>query len=121
MRRDCTHLRRGPTRLLWFFFGAAAAAGWIKYNDCRRLRAAWSHHCIRSSIQLPAMPAPDTPFSWIHIPKAINDIPPVDTSAGGQSTQWSEEAESLLAFGRQAGDKVSCLFFPKLDLIVPTV
>jgi hypothetical protein len=88
--------------------GAAVAAGWIEFNESRRGRASWSHHCIRSSIPLPAIPTPDTP--WFHIARAINDIPPADHSEG-RSSQLSKdsEVESLLVFGRKAGDKVRCL------------
>lgn len=96
-------------------------AWWIKYNQSRRYHPDSSHHCIRSSIPLPALPStPDTSFSWIRrdILKAINDIPPAE---GTFSTHWNEEAEYLLAFGRQAGDRLAALSEAALDKVLCSV
>lgn len=113
MYRTLRHLRHSPTRLLWFFIGATATACWIKYKEVQRWHTAWSHHCIRSSIQLPALPStPDAQFSWIQrdITKVINNIPPAE-SWEGQLTQWKEEKEALFAFGQRAGDNVNSSSF----------
>jgi len=106
--------------LLWFFIGATATACWIKYKEVQRCHSAWSHHCIRSSIQLPALPStPDTRFSWIQrdILKAINDIPPAGDWEG-QLTQCNEEKEALFAFGRRVGDKLAVLSETVLDKVL---
>lgn len=107
MSRPLRHLvrRTSASQLLWFLIGAATGSCWMKYTQVRRDCATWSqryHHCIRSSIRLPAVPlTPDTPFSWIYhgIPKAINNIPPGDPLP----------IQHLAAFCQKAGEQVSRL------------
>ena len=46
---------RGPSRLLWFLFGAGMATWWIKGKECREYKV---KHCMRNRIPPEAYPPP---------------------------------------------------------------
>jgi len=113
------HWHRGPSRIVWFFLGAATATWWIKHKE---IHGSWSTHCIRVPILPSSMPSgPEAPSSWSprNIPRSINNIP----SAGhqGQSQPWDEEKERVMAVGQQAGDKLAELSEATLDTVLTTV
>jgi len=96
----------GPSRFLWFCIGAAASAYWMS-RDRHRL---WLDRCNRAPIQSPSVP-PSSEAGPSYNPQ-------YDTRAG--SAPW-DEGERMLAFSRQAGDKVTELSEATLDSLLSTV
>lgn len=115
------HWHRGPSRIVWFAIGALTAAWWIKRKDGDRYTFG---HCRRLPPQSypqtdPATSQSTTPvtYTWPQtisdIPRAINSIPPADSSPAspewGKRTEWLSEQERvhLANISRQATDAVS--------------
>lgn len=100
------HWHRGPSRILWFFIGAASATFWIKRKDMHN--EGHFSRCFRAPIQQPP-PASAPAWSARDIPGAINNIPPAEPvpwALGHQKSASSREEERILELTRQAGDAV---------------
>jgi len=107
---------RGPSRLIWFFVGAATATWWIKHKE------GWhggSRHCIRAPIQPPVLSSSSNPDSWSTsgVAKAINGIPPAELS----NNDWNEEKQRVAELSQSAGDKLAELSEATLDTVLTTV
>lgn len=122
----------GPSRFVWFSFGAIAATIWAKRMECYPQGRSYGH-CYRVPphyLPPPTPPTPRTPETteepsrWSAdasnvssvikgLPQTINNIPPADDSGLPRSfgerlqqEKWEEEKERMLELGRQAGDSV---------------
>ncbi|KDR80503.1 hypothetical protein GALMADRAFT_240790 [Galerina marginata CBS 339.88] len=118
------HWHRGPSRLLWFFFGGLAATWWIKHKDADRRVFG---HCMRPPVQAPPTDSAAPPSPWPQnmsdIPRAINNIPPAHSSpvsAEWESRQWEQEKEHLANISRQATDAMADLTEATLETVLST-
>jgi hypothetical protein len=117
---------RGPSRILWFFIGAATANWLLKRTDsdsrifghCRRLQ--YQTPPPNSSVSDGAHFAPSAPNSWSvavrDIPRAINNIP---LWGSEQQQSWQQEKEYLADISRKVADAVwCCLSRPKFASLI---
>ncbi|GLB41884.1 hypothetical protein LshimejAT787_1004840 [Lyophyllum shimeji] len=113
------HWHRGPSRLIWFFIGAAAATFWHKHKEAKH-GVGWHPHCLRAPIQPPVLSSSANPDrrSMHGVSKAINNIPPAELS---NSTEWNEEKQRMAELSRSAGDKLAELSEATLDTVLTTV
>lgn len=109
---------RGPSRLLWFFIGAGTAFWWLKHREAN------GHvpFCARHRLQPPTtdnQQNPGWPQRMGDIPRAINNIPPVDATTepspqppsrgSPASWKWDPDREHLEKISKQAVDAVGFL------------
>ncbi|KAF8074898.1 hypothetical protein FPV67DRAFT_603475 [Lyophyllum atratum] len=111
------HWHRGPSRLIWFFIGAATATWWIKHKEGRH--GGSNHHCIRAPVQPPVLSSHSDPDPWStrRVTRAINGIPPAEVS----NNDWDEEKQRVAELSQSAGDKLAELSEATLDTVLTTV
>ncbi|KNZ74563.1 hypothetical protein J132_06517 [Termitomyces sp. J132] len=100
----------GPSRILWFAFGAIAASLWTRHQG----RVEWHSHsnCVRPPV-LSTQAEPVDPWSAHGVSRAVNGIAP--------ETMSSDDKRRLAELGTSAGDKLVELSEATLDTVLTTV
>ncbi|KAF9501399.1 hypothetical protein BDN71DRAFT_1501119 [Pleurotus eryngii] len=138
----------GPSRFVWFSFGAIAATIWAKRMECYPQGRSYGHcyrvppHYLPPPTPPPTPRTPETteePSLWSAdasnvssvikgLPQAINNIPPADDSrlprSFGERVQqekWEEEKERMLELGRQVGDSMAEISEATLDSVMSAI
>ncbi|KAG6895857.1 hypothetical protein C0992_011996 [Termitomyces sp. T32_za158] len=103
----------GPSRILWFTFGAIAASLWARHGD--RLERHGIHSCVRSTEQhvLSTQTEPVDPWSIRGVSRAVNDVAPEHMS--------NDDKKRLAELGASAGDKLVELSEATLDTVLTSV
>lgn len=76
---------RGPSRLLWFLFGAGMATWWIKGKECREYKV---KHCMRNRIPPEAYPPP---ASAQQAQRQLGPAPDAPSPAAVEPRRWPDE------------------------------
>ncbi|KAG6821459.1 hypothetical protein H0H93_010183 [Arthromyces matolae] len=108
------HWHRGPSRLLWFAFGAITASVWARHRE----RSEWHGHrnCHRPPIQQPPLSTqtePVDPWSARGVSRTVNGILPEPMS--------DEDKQRVAEISASAGDKLVEMSEATLDTVLTTV
>ncbi|PSR76138.1 hypothetical protein PHLCEN_2v8636 [Hermanssonia centrifuga] len=130
---------RGPSRLIWFVFGAAAATAFIRHREAEGFAV---RHCSRHRIPQDAYPPPGQEqkvvdaWRWnanASFPKYPAQPPAAATAAPAESApahvpmqkpadgQWDEEKQRLQRISEQATETLTSLSEAGLDSLLSTV
>ncbi|KAG6890089.1 hypothetical protein C0995_012038 [Termitomyces sp. Mi166 len=104
----------GPSRILWFTFGAIAASLWARHRE----RVHWHghSHCFRPPVQQPVLSTQTEsvdPWSARGVSRAVNGIAP--------EPMTNDDKKRLAEIGVSAGDKLVELSEATLDIVLTTV
>jgi len=114
------YFRRGPSRIVWFILGGAAASWWIKHKEMRT-HERYMGYCHRKPVY-PAPPASTSDGSAANQDVNANAQPGSTTMpVVWGNKEWEDEKDRMWAVGRQAGDTMSELSEAALDNILSAV